>query len=200
MSLDKIGNKLFLASHNAGKLNEFRLVLGNLPLEITSAIDIDLPDVEETADTFRGNALLKAQAGLKATGIPTIGDDSGICIEALGGKPGIHSARWSGPGRDFDFAMRRVEEEMADSDNSKAYFICVLALALPDESVEYFEGRAHGNISFPARGDDGFGYDPIFVPEGYSQTYAEIGQVRKGEISARTSAIKQLLNYCKMAA
>ena len=200
MSLDKIGGNLFIATHNAGKLREFRKILQDVDLQIGSAIDMKLPDVEETANTFRGNALLKAKSGLEASGLPTIGDDSGLCIDALGGKPGIHSARWGGPDRDFNLAMQRVEQEMGATENTKAHFVAVLALAMPDGSVEYFEGFAHGTISFPIRGGDGFGYDPIFIPDGYDQTYAEMGQEKKSTISARFLAIQQLLNYCKVAA
>lgn len=195
-----LNNKLCVASHNAGKLLEYSNILDGLNIEVISAIDISLPDIDETANTFRGNAALKAKAGLAATNLPTIGDDSGLCVEALDGKPGIYSARWGGPARDFAIAAKRIKEELADSENRKAYFITVLALALPNGSIEYFEGYAHGSVSFPARGNDGFGYDPIFIPDGHDITYAEMGQLEKNTISSRFIALQKLLNYYQAAA
>lgn len=186
------GNKLLIATHNKGKLHEFKLMLEPKGIEVLSADEAGLGDVEETGTTFEENALLKAHNGLKQTGLPTIGDDSGLVIAALGGEPGLHSARWAGPTKDFRIAMTKVEERMQDAADHSAYFICVLALALPEgEKPQFFEGRAHGQISFPIRGDDGFGYDPIFVPEGHDKTYAEIGQKIKSTISARHLAVEK---------
>ncbi|MAZ76993.1 MAG: non-canonical purine NTP pyrophosphatase, partial [Micavibrio sp.] len=172
---------LVVATHNKGKVVEFEKMLGNLVGnavgELKNATDFNLPEPEETEDTFIGNAILKARAACERTGIPCLADDSGIAIDALGGAPGIYSARWAETpeGRDFDRAINRVYNECGHIDGTQtARFVAVLALVYPNGKEEVFEGVVEGNLTWPARGDKGFGYDPIFVPEGHDITFAEM--------------------------
>ena len=163
-----IPGKLVLASHNAGKLKEIAPLVTPFGVEPISAGALGLPEPEETGDTFIANAALKALAAATATGLPALADDSGLTVVALGGAPGLYSARWAGEAKDFALAMARVEREWRDSGSNDrgAAFVCALALAWPDGHVETFEGRIFGELVFPPRGDRGFGYDPIFIPEG----------------------------------
>ncbi|MEM6665575.1 MAG: RdgB/HAM1 family non-canonical purine NTP pyrophosphatase [Pseudomonadota bacterium] len=172
---------LVVASHNAGKVREIVALLARFPLTVRSAAELDLPEPEETGTTFVDNAILKARAGVEVSGLPCLADDSGFCVAALNGAPGVYSARWAGPDKDFARAMRNVEEEIAASGSADrgAWFIAVLALAWPDGHVETFEGRIDGVCIWPPRGDKGFGYDPMFQPEGHTRTFGEMSSDEK---------------------
>lgn len=197
LEADKLeaGSKLVLASHNAGKLAEFSTLLADFGVTVLSAGDLNLPEPEETATTFAGNAALKALAAAKATGLPALADDSGLCVSALGGAPGIYSARWAGPDKDFPAAMARIEDGIG-SDERDAWFICVLCLAYPDGTTRSFEGRVDGSITWPPRGEKGHGYDPIFTPTGESRTFAEMKEAEKNAISHRARAFQAFKQAC----
>lgn len=188
---------LLLATHNQGKVREFQQMLGGLGIEIKSAADFDLPEPEETENTFTGNALLKARAACKATGLPSLADDSGFCVTALDGAPGIYSARWAETeaGRDFAKAMERVHKELGDNSDRSAYFVAVLALVYPDGREEVFEGRIDGQAIWPPRGEKGFGYDPIFIAKGMEKSFAEIEPAKKHAISHRARAVEKFLSF-----
>jgi XTP/dITP diphosphohydrolase len=188
-------DRLVLATHNAGKLREFTRVFGESFGEIVTAGDLGLPEPEETGTTFVENALLKAKAAAAASQSATLADDSGLCVTALGGDPGLFSARWAGPDKDFLHAMRRVHEALGDAVDRSAYFIAVLALVLPDGRAEIFEGRIDGMIVWPPRGDKGHGYDPVFVPVGETRTFAEMEEDEKNALSHRGRAIRKLLAW-----
>ena len=189
---------LVVASHNAGKVREIRELLAPFGIETLSAGDLGLDEPEETGDTFRANAELKALAAAKASGKPSLADDSGLCVEALNGAPGIYSARWAGPQKDFDFAMERVRLGLVEEGtlDTRAHFICGLALAWPDGHIDYFEGRVDGELVWPPRGDKGFGYDPMFVPNGFDETFGEMEPERKHAMSHRADAFRQLVDSC----
>ncbi|MBS1015829.1 RdgB/HAM1 family non-canonical purine NTP pyrophosphatase [Acetobacter persici] len=189
------GSKLVLASHNAGKLAEFSTLLADFGVTVLSAGDLNLPEPEETATTFAGNAAIKALAAAKATGLPALADDSGLCVSALGGAPGIYSARWAGPDKDFPAAMARIEDGIG-SDERDAWFICVLCLAYPDGTTRSFEGRVDGSITWPPRGDKGHGYDPIFTPTRENRTFAEMEEAEKNAISHRARAFQAFKQAC----
>jgi XTP/dITP diphosphohydrolase len=189
------GDTLVIASHNRGKVREIAELLGAYVAHFPSAGELGLPEPEETEHTFIGNAELKARAAASGSGLPALADDSGLVVPALDGAPGIFSARWAGPDRDFSFAMRRIETELGDGDPS-AYFVCALSLAWPDGHAESVEGRIHGRLVFPGRGDRGFGYDPIFIPAGRDLTFAEIDPDEKHRISHRADAFAQLVARC----
>jgi XTP/dITP diphosphohydrolase len=195
--------KLVIASHNQGKVREMRVLLEPYGMELISAADLGLPEPEETGTTFAENALLKAHAAAQGSGLPALADDSGLCVAALGGAPGVYTADWAerqsyegGPGRDWYMAMGKVEGKLAElgphADRS-AYFISTLALAWPDGTQAVFEGRAPGTLSWPPRGTMGFGYDPVFVPEGRTQTFAELEQAEKMALNHRTYAFAKLV-------
>lgn len=201
--------KLVLASHNQGKLREIRGLLEPFPLQVVSAADLDLPEPEENGETFSENALIKARAAAEATGLPALSDDSGFCVDALDGAPGIHSARWAGPDKDFAKAMRNIEEKMqlksAQSDVDRgAQFVAVLALVWPDGHEETFEGIVEGVAIWPPRGEMGFGYDPMFLPADHDRTFGEMNPEEKhgygahgGEgLSHRARAFKKLVDGC----
>jgi XTP/dITP diphosphohydrolase len=190
------GSRLVLASHNRGKLREIEELLLPLGVEIASAADLGLPEPEETAPDFVGNAQIKALAAARATGLPALSDDSGFCVAALDGAPGIHSARWAGPGKDFAPAMARVRQQLGDAADRRAWFVAALCLAWPDGHTETFEGRVDGMLAWPPRGDQGHGYDPMFVPEGGRLTYGEMPQAEKHATSHRARAFAQLLAAC----
>lgn len=185
-----------LASHNKGKIKEISDLLARRGIVLRSAADFSLPEPDETENSFEGNALLKARTACAATGLPTLADNSGLCVAALGGQPGIHSARWAGEPRDFDRAMKKVQDglEATGQDDRSAAFVCVLALALPDGSHRFYEGRVEGEIVWPPRGDHGFGYDPIFRPEGESRVFAEMSSVEKAGLSHRARAMSKLMS------
>ena len=190
------GARLVLASHNQGKLREIFEMLAPLGVEVISAGALGLPEPDETEDTFEGNARIKALAAAQASGLPALSDDSGFCVGALGGAPGVVSALWAGPGRDFAPAMARVRRQMGDNPDRRAWFICVLCLAWPDGHTECFEGRVDGTVAWPPRGTNGHGYDPIFVPEDGSLTYGEIDQGEKHATSHRARAFARLVKAC----
>jgi XTP/dITP diphosphohydrolase len=194
------GNRLVVASHNAGKVREINDLLRPLGIEAVSAGGLGLPEPEETANSFIGNAELKALAAASASGLPALADDSGLAVDALGGDPGIFSARWAGPGKDFNLAMRKVndaveaiEKRTGERRDRRARFICALCLAWPDGHVETVEGEVVGDLVWPPRGDGGFGYDPIFVPQGHDLTFGEVDQQWKHTVSHRADAFKKLL-------
>ena len=190
------GARLVLASHNPGKLVELTAMLQPHGVAVASAAELGLPEPEETAPDFIGNARLKAIAAARATNLPALADDSGFCVAALGGAPGIYSARWAGPNKDFAAAMARVTREMADAQDRRAWFIAVLCLALPDGDTETFVGRVDGTATWPPRGDKGFGYDPMFVPIGETRAFGEMDSEEKDTLSHRARAFAQLLQAC----
>lgn len=190
------GSRLVVASHNAGKVREIRDLLRTFQVDVVSSADLDLPEPEETAATFSGNAAIKALAAARASGLPALSDDSGLSVSALGGEPGIYSARWAGPEKDFAGAMRSVYERLGDHPDRSACFVCALCLAWPDGHTETFVGQVDGSICWPPRGDRGFGYDPFFVPDGDSRTFAEFVPEEKHAISHRARAFQQLVKAC----
>jgi XTP/dITP diphosphohydrolase len=190
--------RLVIASHNEGKVREIGELLAPYGIETVSAKALGLPEPEETGTTFVANAELKARAAADLAGLPALADDSGLCVDALGGEPGIFSARWAQTdrGRDFGEAMRRVEAAIAatgPSPSRDAHFVCALALAWPDGHIEWFEGRVDGTLVWPPRGDKGFGYDPVFLPLGSEETFGEIDPAAKHAISHRADAFRQLV-------
>ena len=189
--------RLLVATHNAGKAREIADLLAPLGIEVISAAALDLPEPEETEDTFVGNALLKARAAAKAAGMIALADDSGLEVAALGGAPGVVSARWAGPGRDFGLARARVWQELSavPGADPAARFVCVLALASPAGEEAAFEGEVRGRIVWPERGDNGFGYDAIFAQNGADKTFAEIAPEEKHRISHRADAFSKLLAF-----
>lgn len=191
------GERLVLATHNPGKVVELAALLRPHGVDVVSAGELGLPEPEETAADFAGNARLKAVAAT-AAGLPALADDSGFCVAALGGAPGVLSARWAGPGKDFGVAMRRVwaEVDAGDDPDLRAWFVCTLCLAWPDGDTATFLGRAEGRMVWPPRGDRGFGYDPMFVPSGGTATYGEMAADAKHAISHRAVAMAQLLAAC----
>lgn len=188
--------KLLIASHNAGKLPEIKELLSPFDLEIISAADLKIEEPEETESTFKGNACLKALNCARISKLPSLADDSGLVVHALNGQPGIHSARWAGPERDYVKAAQRIKDGLSGQDDYSAYFICTLALAWPDGHTETFVGRWDGTLTFPARGSNGFAYDSIFVPNGYEITVGEMPPEEKQRLSHRTKAFQQLVEGC----
>lgn len=188
--------KIVVASHNQGKINEIKMMLTPYNIEVVSARDLDLPDVEETGTTFEENARLKADTLSKISGFPCLADDSGLCVNALNGRPGVYSARYA-PDRDFDKGMEKLLVELKETKSAdrSAYFMCVLALSIPGEDCHIFEGRVDGNLAEARRGTSGFGYDPIFVAKGYDRTFAEFVKEAKNQISHRGLAFKKFLHY-----
>lgn len=195
------GDQLVLASHNKGKLREIAALLAPFGITVTSAAEHGLEEPEETEDTFAGNARIKAHYAAKETGLPALSDDSGIAVEALDGAPGVYTADWAETpnGRDFPMAMEKtwklLEEKNAPFPR-KAAFVCTLCLAWPDGHDEIFEGRVEGQVTWPARGDQGFGYDPMFVPEGFDITFGEMDPDKKQEMSHRADAFAKLVKGC----
>ena len=186
--------RLVAATHNKGKVSELKDLFEPMGFEVVSAIDLDLPEPEETESTFAGNAILKAKAAADATGAPALSDDSGLAVTALGGAPGIYSARWAGEPRDFGAAMAKVQRELEDigATDRTAKFVCALAVVWPDGHAEVFEGEVHGELVWPPRGDKGFGYDPVFVADGEQITFGEMDPERKHAMSHRANAVKKL--------
>ena len=189
------GDKLVIASHNEGKVREIRELLAPYHLNVSGASELGLPEPEETGSTFAENAKLKAEAASAASKLPALADDSGLSVAALDGAPGIYSARWAGPKKDFRIAMARLEKEMLASGNpdKRAHFVCALALSVPGAQTVISEGRAYGTIDFPPRGQFGFGYDPIFMPEGHRFTFAEMDPKAKHAISHRAKAFEKFV-------
>ena len=189
------GATLVLASHNKGKVREIGELLAPFGLTVKSAAELNLPEPDETELTFSGNALLKARAAAKESGLPALADDSGLCVTGLNGDPGIYSARWAGDAKDFNAAMARIEHELRDKHETDptAKFVCALALVTPDGGEHMFEGEVHGTLTFPPRGTRGFGYDPIFVMDGMIETFGEIDPGLKHGISHRAKAFQELM-------
>ncbi len=187
--------RLVLATHNPGKVREIAALLGPFGMDVVAAGDLGLPEPEETGLTFAANAELKAIAAATASGLPALADDSGLCVDALGGAPGIYSARWAGPGKDFAAAMARVDDEMAGGP-AGAQFVCALTLAWPDGHFETYEGCCHGSLVWPPRGTLGFGYDAMFVADGMTATFGEIPYDTKHVMSHRAKAFAQLVAAC----
>jgi XTP/dITP diphosphohydrolase len=190
------GTKLVLASHNKGKLAELADLLRPYQIEIVSAGDLGLPEPAETAPDFAGNARIKALAAATATGLPAFSDDSGFCTAALGGQPGVLSARWAGPSKDFAHAMALVNERVGDAADRRAWFVAALCLAWPDGHTETFLGRIDGTMVWPPRGSNGFGYDPMFAPEGGTLTFGEMEPEAKHALSHRARAFAQVMASC----
>ena len=195
--------KLVIASHNQGKVREITDLLSRYGIEPVSAGELGLPEPDETGTSFAENALIKAHASAKAAGCVALADDSGLCVDALGGAPGVYTADWAekqayegGPGRDWYMAMGKVEGKLAElgPDTPRdAYFVCTLALAWPDGHHQLYEGRVYGALTWPPRGTLGFGYDPVFMPRGDLRTFAELDPQEKHAISHRSDAFAQLV-------
>lgn len=208
MNHRRISGRLVIATHNPGKLIEMRYLLAPYGVDAVSAGDMGVGEPEETEATFRGNARLKAEVSTKATGLPAFADDSGLVVDALDGEPGIHSARWAGPSRDFAIARQKVEDALRvrgalAADKRQAHFISALCVAWPDGHVEEFEGRVDGVLVWPPRGDLGFGYDAMFLPDGYAKTFGEMsGEEKHGlpphgqGLSHRARAFLKLAEAC----
>ena len=190
------GTQLVVASHNPGKVREIKALLGPHGIEAISAGSLGLPEPEETGATFAANAQIKALASAKASRHAALADDSGLCVDALNGDPGIYSARWAGPTKDFRIAMNRVHDELRHKglSTSAAKFVCALCVALPNGEHQTFEGEVHGHLTFPPRGGRGFGYDPIFVANGMEESFAEIDPAKKHAMSHRAKAFEKLLH------
>lgn len=203
--------KVVAATHNPGKLREMRELLAPYGVEAVSAGELGLPEPDETGTMFSENAALKAHAAAEAAGLPAFADDSGLCVEALDGAPGLFSARWAGAAKDFSAAMTRVEDELrrrgaTEPGERRAHFVSALVLAWPDGHEELFEGRVHGTLTWPPRGEEGFGYDPMFQPDGYAATFGEMAAEEKHGIdwtgphgqalSHRARAFVQLAAAC----
>ena len=193
--MPRLSGRLVVASHNSGKVREIGALLAPLGVQAISAASLGLPEPEETENTFAGNARLKAEAAASASGLPALSDDSGLEVFALGGDPGVYSARWAGPEKDFNAAMERVWRELTEkgATDLSARFVCALALARPGEPPQVFEGEARGVIVWPPRGEKGFGYDPIFLAEGQTRSFGEMTHEEKLPLTHRARAFEQLL-------
>lgn len=195
------GTRLVVASHNPGKVWEINQLIHPYGLDAVSAGEVGLSEPDETEPTFEGNARLKALLAAKGSGLPALADDSGLEVEALGGAPGIYSARWAGPDRDFQTAMQRVADELTKvsswrSGEPRANFISVLCLAWPDGEAQFFEGRVFGRLVWPPRGTNGFGYDPMFLADGETETFGEMDPPKKYAMSHRSRAFKAFVKQC----
>jgi XTP/dITP diphosphohydrolase len=198
MSLSLRGQKILIATHNKGKLEEFREILGPLGVDVTSAGELKLAEPEETENTFIGNARIKAQAAFQSTGMITLADDSGLCVDALNGEPGVYTADWAGPSRDWMMAMRTVEEKLqavkaVTPAQRSASFNCTLLVLWPDGTERVYVGTAPGHLTWPPVGAFGHGYDPVFVPEGAEVSFAQMSHEEKNKISHRARALALLL-------
>ena len=190
MAHRRIAGRLVIATHNPGKLVEMRGLLAPYGIEATSAGELKLSEPNETGMTFRDNARIKAAAAARATGLPAFADDSGLAVDALDGAPGIYSARWAGPDKDFRHAMHEVETRLQERgattpERRRAHFISALCVAWPEGDLEEFEGRVDGVLVWPPRGDNGFGYDPMFLPDGHARTFGEMSREEKHELPPR---------------
>lgn len=186
--------KIILATHNQGKVQEIGELLKPLAITVISAEEVGLPVPEETGTTFAENAALKALLAAQASDLPALADDSGLHVYGLNGQPGIYSARWAGPDKDYDMAMKRVHDELGNNLDRSAAFICTLALAYPDGECEIFEGRIEGTLVWPPRGKNGFGYDAMFLPAGEKRTFGEMSAAEKKAISHRSIAFAHLVD------
>jgi len=189
--------KLVLATHNQGKVRELADLLARFDIQVVGAEKLGIDEPEETGETFKENAKLKALHSARAASLPALADDSGLVVPALDGQPGIYSARWAGPEKNFTLAMKKVEEELlaktGDTSGNLAHFVCALSLAWPDGTTMEFEGKIHGILNFPPRGNKGFGYDPIFIPKDHDITFGEMDATAKHKISHRAKAFNQLI-------
>ncbi|MBW8638211.1 RdgB/HAM1 family non-canonical purine NTP pyrophosphatase [Hoeflea sp. WL0058] len=194
--------KIVIASHNQGKVRELRALMDPLGYEVATAADLDLDEPEETGATFEANAELKALAAAKVANMPALADDSGLSVDALNGDPGIYSARWAGPDKDFRLAMKKVTDRLSGLPPKKrsARFVSVICLAWPDGHTEFFRGEVEGVLTESPVGDGGFGYDPIFVPEGHARTFGEMGAEEKQALSHRTRAFAKFADQCLVEA
>ena len=195
------GQKLVVATHNSGKLREIRELVTPFGLDVVSAGELGLAEPEETEDSFIGNARLKAVAAAQASGLPALSDDSGLEIHMLDGAPGIYSARWAGPDKDFQKAMQRANDELiakgaTQPDQRRANFVCALCLACPDGDISAFEGKVFGTLVWPPRGQNGFGYDAMFQPDGHAITFGEMDPAAKHAMSHRARAFEQFVAEC----
>ena len=190
------GGKLVIASHNPGKVREIAELLEPYGADVTTAEALGLAEPKETGATFADNARLKARASARGSGLPALADDSGLEVNALGGRPGVLSARLAGPVKDFALAMRAIEDELKGSRDRRANFTCALALGWPDGHCETFEGRVDGTLVWPPRGALGFGYDPMFVPDGHVLTFGEMAPEKKHALSHRANAFRKLIAAC----
>ena len=201
--MNALGDKLVIATHNEGKLREIRELMAPFGIECLGAAELDLPEPEETGTSFVANAELKARAAADLTGLPALSDDSGLSVDALGGEPGIHSARWAedeNGKRDFGYAMERVEKALQDAGpdaGRDAHFTCALSLAWPDGRIETFEGKVFGHLVWPPRGRNGFGYDAMFVPHGHERSFGEMEPAAKHGMSHRAKAFELLVSYLR---
>lgn len=185
--------QLLIASHNEGKIKEFKDLFAPLGIEIIPAADYKLIEPAETGTTFEENALIKAQAAARAAGIPALSDDSGICVPSLDYQPGVYTADWAGHPRDWMAAMQKVENLLADKPDRRAFFVSSLCLCQPDGSHKFFRGEVWGRLCWPVRGEKGFGFDPMFIPDGFAKSFAEMPPELKNRISHRAKALDQLL-------
>ncbi len=185
--------KLVLATHNQGKVREFEGLLAPYGIDIVPATDLGLSEPEETGSTFAENAVLKAMTAAQISRLPALADDSGLCVNALNGDPGVYSARWAGPERDFALAMQKVHERLGNQPDHSASFVCVLALAWPDGECEIYEGQVDGVLVWPPMGTGGFGYDPMFMPEDFNRTFGEMSDEEKKKISHRSRAVRKFI-------
>lgn len=190
------GDRLVLATHNKGKIAEISQLLAPYVSSFSDSGSLDLSEPEETGATFEENAIIKAQAAMEESGQVALADDSGMAVSALGGEPGIYSARWAGPEKDFGQAMQAVHDKLGENEDRSAAFVCVLALAWPDGHIETVEGRCEGLLIWPPRGEKGFGYDPMFVPDGHERTFAEMDIEEKQGMSHRALAFEKLVKSC----
>ena len=190
------GGRLIIASHNPGKVAEIADLLRPFDADIVSAGELGLAEPAEDGDSFTANAIIKARAAARAAELPALADDSGLAVAALDGQPGIHSARWAGPQKDFQSAMARVQKALGDNPDRTARFVCALALAWPDGELAVFEGTIDGVLIWPPRGTRGFGYDPVFRPDGETRTFGEMDPARKAAISHRADAFARLVAGC----
>ena len=192
--------EIVIASHNDGKVDEIRGLLKKYKFKIFSLKKFSHIEPKENGKTFIENSVIKAVSALKITGLPSISDDSGLCIPALNNDPGIYSARWAGKGKNFDLAAKKIEKKLFEKYRNKqkifkAFFCCALSIALPDGTIKSFEGKVFGRLRFPPKGENGFGYDPIFIPKGYKKTFGEMKYSFKERISHRQKAFKKLQNF-----
>ncbi|MCI5049802.1 MAG: RdgB/HAM1 family non-canonical purine NTP pyrophosphatase [Rickettsiales bacterium] len=200
----RLPDELVIASHNAGKVREIHELVQPLGIDVISASELDLPEPEENGDTFEANAAIKSESAAILSGKWSLADDSGLCVPALNDDPGIYSARWAGPSKDFNVAIEKIREAIiaadAEPQGAAAYFVCVLALSAPNHDTLFFRGEVHGTLTFPPRGEKGFGYDPIFVATGNTQTFAEIEPAEKHAISHRARAFALFLEHLQAQA
>lgn len=192
-----IEKEIVLATHNRGKVAEMQAILAPFDIKVRSGDELNLSEPEEDGDTFIANARIKALTAAAEAGRPALADDSGLCVHALGNRPGIYSARYNEPKKNgFRYAMECLDKELGDSPDRSAHFACALVIAWPDGHTEEFEGKVEGNLCWPPKGENGFGYDPMFVPHGYTGTFAELDGRIKNKISHRANALKMFIEGC----